>query len=184
MWWCLGNKGFFQVSRILQSVLSIFLNYFCPFLYSLLETYSTLVLWEMSVCLLASLEEAKGTSLYFIPHSVPCCRATMEAIREKWASLRGRAALDCVRIYLNCVRKWPLCGARLFPAKVKPPLSLPFFIISSIAVRLEHFYIIAWLRRHACHSENVEFWGNAFFGFFRCLTMSVQNYNGIFNVKV
>ncbi|UYV74629.1 PLEKHH2 [Cordylochernes scorpioides] len=37
---------------------------------------------------------------------------------DKWTALRGRAAADCARIYLNCARKWPLCGARLFPATV------------------------------------------------------------------
>ncbi|XP_077494597.1 uncharacterized protein CG43867 [Amblyomma americanum] len=46
-------------------------------------------------------------------------KTQQESLGERWAALRGRAAQDCVRIYLNCVRKWPLCGARLFAAKMK-----------------------------------------------------------------
>ncbi|KAH7934203.1 hypothetical protein HPB49_022973 [Dermacentor silvarum] len=42
-----------------------------------------------------------------------------ESLGERWATLKGRSVQDCVRIYLNCVRKWPLCGARLFAAKMK-----------------------------------------------------------------
>ncbi|XP_014285092.1 uncharacterized protein CG43867 isoform X4 [Halyomorpha halys] len=41
------------------------------------------------------------------------------ALQEKWISLKGRGPLDCVRIYLTCVRKWPYFGASLFQAKVK-----------------------------------------------------------------
>jgi len=33
---------------------------------------------------------------------------------EKWASLRGKSVHDCVRIYLNCTRKWQFFGAQLF----------------------------------------------------------------------
>ncbi|CAN7938127.1 unnamed protein product [Ixodes hexagonus] len=47
----------------------------------------------------------------------PLC--TMEAIRERWSTLKGKAVVDCVRIYLNCVRKWSFCGARLFSARIK-----------------------------------------------------------------
>lgn len=32
----------------------------------------------------------------------------------KWRSLKGRTQSDCVRIYLNCTRKWPFFGATLF----------------------------------------------------------------------
>ncbi|KAH9379563.1 hypothetical protein HPB48_016416 [Haemaphysalis longicornis] len=48
----------------------------------------------------------------------PDSRSRQEsALGERWCALRGRPVQDCVRIYLNCVRKWPLCGARLFAAK-------------------------------------------------------------------
>lgn len=40
-------------------------------------------------------------------------------LQEKWISLKGRSALDCVRIYLTCTRKWPFFGASLFQAKWK-----------------------------------------------------------------
>ncbi|XP_077529022.1 uncharacterized protein CG43867 isoform X2 [Haemaphysalis longicornis] len=50
----------------------------------------------------------------------PDSRSRQEsALGERWCALRGRPVQDCVRIYLNCVRKWPLCGARLFAAKMK-----------------------------------------------------------------
>ncbi|XP_026676243.1 uncharacterized protein CG43867 [Diaphorina citri] len=40
-------------------------------------------------------------------------------LQEKWLSLKGRTVLDCVRIYLNCTKKWPYFGASLFQAKFK-----------------------------------------------------------------
>lgn len=46
-------------------------------------------------------------------------KCTMEAIRERWSALKGKPVFDCVRIYLNCVRKWSFCGARLFSARIK-----------------------------------------------------------------
>ncbi|KAG8198398.1 hypothetical protein JTE90_021640 [Oedothorax gibbosus] len=42
-----------------------------------------------------------------------------ELLREKWIALKGRSAVDCVRIYLNCARKWSFSGGKLFPAKFK-----------------------------------------------------------------
>ena len=38
---------------------------------------------------------------------------------EKWASLRGKSVHDCVRIYLNCTRKWQFFGAQLFNVQVR-----------------------------------------------------------------
>lgn len=40
-----------------------------------------------------------------------------ELLISKWLLLKGRSALDCVRIYLTCCRKWPFFGASLFQAK-------------------------------------------------------------------
>ena len=37
---------------------------------------------------------------------------------EKWVSLRGKSVHDCVRIYLNCTRKWQFFGAQLFSVQV------------------------------------------------------------------
>ena len=37
---------------------------------------------------------------------------------EKWVSLRGKSVHDCVRIYLNCTRKWQFFGAQLFNVQV------------------------------------------------------------------
>uniref|UniRef100_A0A1S4KKL1 PlekhH1, putative n=1 Tax=Ixodes scapularis TaxID=6945 RepID=A0A1S4KKL1_IXOSC len=52
-------------------------------------------------------------------------KCTMEAIRERWSALKGKPVFDCVRIYLNCVRKWSFCGARLFSARWRrPPLQI------------------------------------------------------------
>lgn len=55
---------------------------------------------------------------------------------EKWASLRGKSMHDCVRIYLNCTRKWQFFGAQLFNVHVNhlgktasnPPLVSSSFI--------------------------------------------------------
>ncbi|KAG8186143.1 hypothetical protein JTE90_022731 [Oedothorax gibbosus] len=46
-------------------------------------------------------------------------RQLLENIKEKWFGLRGRSVMDCVRIYLNCARRWSLCGAKLFSAKTQ-----------------------------------------------------------------
>lgn len=41
-----------------------------------------------------------------------------KSVAEKWISLRGKSALDCVRIFLTCTRKWQFFGARLFEVQV------------------------------------------------------------------
>ena len=40
------------------------------------------------------------------------------SLAEKWGSLRGKGALDCVRIFLTCTRKWQFFGATLFDVQV------------------------------------------------------------------
>lgn len=45
-------------------------------------------------------------------------RDVEEKLRSKWIALKGRSTADCVRIYLNCTRKWPFFGATLFQARV------------------------------------------------------------------
>ncbi|CAK8692228.1 unnamed protein product [Clavelina lepadiformis] len=42
-----------------------------------------------------------------------------ERILEHWELLHGTASSDCVRIFLNIARKWPLCGSKLFAAKIE-----------------------------------------------------------------
>ncbi|XP_033611575.1 uncharacterized protein CG43867 isoform X4 [Cryptotermes secundus] len=49
-------------------------------------------------------------------------RELQERLQEKWATLKGRSLLDCVRIYLTCTRKWPHFGASLFQAQLHSPL--------------------------------------------------------------
>ncbi|KAH9635685.1 hypothetical protein HF086_012685 [Spodoptera exigua] len=44
-------------------------------------------------------------------------RDVEEKLRSKWVALKGRSSADCVRIYLNCTRKWPFFGATLFQAR-------------------------------------------------------------------
>ena len=46
---------------------------------------------------------------------------------EKWASLRSKSVHDCVRIYLNCTRKWQFFGAQLFSVQVSTLLLLLFY---------------------------------------------------------
>ncbi|KAG7302261.1 hypothetical protein JYU34_013756, partial [Plutella xylostella] len=58
-----------------------------------------------------------------------------EKLRAKWAALKGRSAADCVRIYLNCTRKWPFFGASLFQAQIKQPdFSMAWLAVSEEAV--------------------------------------------------
>uniref|UniRef100_A0A670XPR0 Pleckstrin homology, MyTH4 and FERM domain containing H2 n=1 Tax=Pseudonaja textilis TaxID=8673 RepID=A0A670XPR0_PSETE len=45
-------------------------------------------------------------------------RQLYQRLSTKWMALRGHTAVDCVRIYLAVVRKWPLFGAKLFAAKL------------------------------------------------------------------
>nr|CAB3264946.1 pleckstrin homology domain-containing family H member 2-like [Phallusia mammillata] len=42
-----------------------------------------------------------------------------ERISERWVALEGTSKSDAARIFLNTARKWPLCGAVLFLAKVE-----------------------------------------------------------------
>ncbi|GAB6021120.1 hypothetical protein CHUAL_003752 [Chamberlinius hualienensis] len=42
-----------------------------------------------------------------------------EALIGKWSALKGRPLSDCIRIYINCARKWLFFGAKLFQAKFK-----------------------------------------------------------------
>ncbi|XP_033635880.1 pleckstrin homology domain-containing family H member 1-like isoform X2 [Asterias rubens] len=46
-------------------------------------------------------------------------RSLKHSLAQKWCVLKGRTPQDCVRIYLTVTRKWPLFGAKLFPAKCK-----------------------------------------------------------------
>lgn len=43
-------------------------------------------------------------------------KTLVESVRDKWMELKGRSTHDCVRIYLNCARKWPFWDLRLFEA--------------------------------------------------------------------
>lgn len=40
-----------------------------------------------------------------------------ELLCTKWALLKSKSVIDCVRIYLTCARKWPFFGATLFQAQ-------------------------------------------------------------------
>ncbi|XP_041981680.1 uncharacterized protein CG43867 isoform X2 [Aricia agestis] len=62
-------------------------------------------------------------------------REVEEKLKAKWVALKGRSAADCVRIYLNCTRKWPFFGATLFQARIKQPeLSLAWLAVSEEGV--------------------------------------------------
>lgn len=72
-------------------------------------------------------EKSKGTALQAIDKFYPyryrdvlspeALKEVQELLASKWALLKGRSMLDCVRIYLTCARKWNLFGAALFQAK-------------------------------------------------------------------
>uniref|UniRef100_H2YSV7 PH domain-containing protein n=1 Tax=Ciona savignyi TaxID=51511 RepID=H2YSV7_CIOSA len=42
-----------------------------------------------------------------------------ERINDRWVALEGTTPLECTKIFLNVMRKYPLCGAALFLAKVE-----------------------------------------------------------------
>jgi hypothetical protein len=72
-------------------------------------------------------EKGKGTSLQAIDKFYPYryrdvlspegLKDLQDLLATKWALLKGRSVLDCVRIYLTCARKWNFFGASLFQAK-------------------------------------------------------------------
>ena len=45
-------------------------------------------------------------------------RQQREKVEEKWANLKQTSRAECVRTFLNVVRKWPLCDATFYAAKV------------------------------------------------------------------
>lgn len=72
-------------------------------------------------------EKSKGTALQGIDKFYPYryrdvltpdgLKELQELLASKWALLKGRSPIDCIRIYLTCARKWSLFGAALFQAK-------------------------------------------------------------------
>ena len=57
-----------------------------------------------------------------------------DSLVERWDSLRGKGALDCVRIYLTCTRKWQFFGAALFDVQVAKSNITPSRNIKNIIV--------------------------------------------------
>lgn len=41
-----------------------------------------------------------------------------QALAEKWATLKAKDQMACVRIFLTCTRKWQFFGAKLFEVQV------------------------------------------------------------------
>ncbi|KPJ06612.1 Uncharacterized protein CG42248, partial [Papilio machaon] len=76
-----------------------------------------------------------------------------EKLRSKWIALKGRSTADCVRIYLNCTRKWPFFGATLFQARIKQPdLSLVWLAVSEEGVRYCELASMSVIGRYALNS--------------------------------
>ncbi|XP_037293326.1 uncharacterized protein CG43867 isoform X4 [Manduca sexta] len=80
-------------------------------------------------------------------------RELEEKLRAKWAALKGRSTADCVRIYLNCTRKWPFFGATLFQARIKQPdLSMVWLAVSEEGVTVLELASMAVIGRYALNS--------------------------------
>ncbi|XP_053608641.1 uncharacterized protein CG43867 isoform X3 [Plodia interpunctella] len=80
-------------------------------------------------------------------------RDVEEKLRSKWSALKGRSTADCVRIYLNCTRKWPFFGATLFQARIKQPdLSLAWLAVSEDGVTVLELASMAVVRRYPLSS--------------------------------
>ncbi|XP_013162185.1 PREDICTED: uncharacterized protein CG43867 isoform X3 [Papilio xuthus] len=76
-----------------------------------------------------------------------------EKLRSKWIALKGRSTADCVRIYLNCTRKWPFFGATLFQARIKQPdLSLVWLAVSEEGVTVLELASMSVIGRYALNS--------------------------------
>ena len=45
-------------------------------------------------------------------------------LKAKWAEIRSATATDCIRVLLNCAKKWPLFGATLFKAHSNAPIKV------------------------------------------------------------
>ncbi|XP_037873213.1 uncharacterized protein CG43867 isoform X6 [Bombyx mori] len=76
-----------------------------------------------------------------------------EKLRSKWIALKGRSTSDCVRIYLNCTRKWPFFGATLFQARIKQPdLSMVWLAVSEEGVTVLELASMAVIGRYALTS--------------------------------
>ncbi|XP_045773817.1 uncharacterized protein CG43867 isoform X3 [Maniola jurtina] len=80
-------------------------------------------------------------------------RDVEEKLRSKWVALKGRSTVDCVRIYLNCTRKWPFFGATLFQARIKQPdLSMAWLAVSEDGVTVLELASMAVIGRYALNS--------------------------------
>ncbi|KAM3962046.1 LOW QUALITY PROTEIN: uncharacterized protein CG43867 [Aphomia sociella] len=80
-------------------------------------------------------------------------RDVEEKLRSKWIALKGRSTTDCVRIYLNCTRKWPFFGATLFQARIKQPdLSMVWLAVSEEGVTVLELASMAVIGRYALNS--------------------------------
>ncbi|XP_050550138.1 uncharacterized protein CG43867 isoform X5 [Spodoptera frugiperda] len=80
-------------------------------------------------------------------------RDVEEKLRSKWVALKGRSSADCVRIYLNCTRKWPFFGATLFQARIKQPdLSMVWLAVSEDGVTVLELASMAVIGRYALSS--------------------------------
>nr|XP_026494593.1 uncharacterized protein CG43867 [Vanessa tameamea] len=80
-------------------------------------------------------------------------RGVEEKLRSKWIALKGRSTADCVRIYLNCTRKWPFFGATLFQARIKQPdLSMVWLAVSEEGVTVLELASMAVIGRYALNS--------------------------------
>ncbi|CAG4997109.1 unnamed protein product [Parnassius apollo] len=77
-------------------------------------------------------------------------RDVEEKLKSKWLALKGRSTADCVRIYLNCTRKWPFFGATLFQARIKQPdLSLVWLAVSEEGVTVLELASMSVIARYA-----------------------------------
>ncbi|CAB3221202.1 unnamed protein product [Arctia plantaginis] len=80
-------------------------------------------------------------------------RDVEEKLRSKWVALKGRSTADCVRIYLNCTRKWPFFGATLFQARIKQPdLSMVWLAVSEEGVTVLELASMSVIGRYALNS--------------------------------
>ncbi|XP_059044830.1 uncharacterized protein CG43867 isoform X3 [Achroia grisella] len=80
-------------------------------------------------------------------------RDVEEKLRSKWIALKGRSTADCVRIYLNCTRKWPFFGATLFQARIKQPdLSMVWLAVSEEGVTVLELASMSVIGRYALNS--------------------------------
>jgi pleckstrin homology domain-containing family H len=72
-----------------------------------------------------------------------------DLLASKWALLKSKSVLDCVRIYMTCARKWQYFGASLFQAKPRhTDLGMTWLAVSEDALSVLELSSMSQISRY------------------------------------